>query len=450
MSGSSNESYSLLPVVECAIHPRARVRFDYGDVDDLTESIRTMGQVQPGRAVRVSSSSPDTPKGVKYLVYVGCRRLLACKNAGLRHFKALVVSEIDGARIQRELLTENVKRSSLSALEELNLLANYSRSMYSLDDLASDLGLAPRFVRTRVKLAVLAQDKGLIEALHRIEQASGYRFTNTHVEKITAFEEGKWLPLSVQAAELNWRANDIEDLGREFTLESLVESLPGWGRSFVPGAAASETEGGAEGRPDDEDPGSEARNQARPGAEAQGGRSGGDDSSEAGVGESPSRYQTITDGGQFVVCPRCGAETVIEVSSPSSFSTLKLGRVQPDTNSVPVRREPFDLQVTFGFAKCSNEACGRVLMVAFDHGGDGIALLGRKNLLSIIGKGLEPEDGGRGSVLWDAKDETWLKRLKRRGGEESSYQGIDEQSRRWVVPVVLGKREAAVTTQVVN
>jgi hypothetical protein len=89
-------------------------------------------------------------------------------------------------------------------------------------------------------------------------------------------------------------------------------------------------------------------------------------------------------------------------------------------------------------------------MVAFDHGGDDIALLGRKNLLSIIGKGLEPEDGGRGSVLWDAKDETWLKRLKRRGGEESSYQGIDEQSRRWVVPVVLVKREAAVTTQVVN
>ena len=77
-----------------------------------------VGQVQPGKALRVAESG----SGPRYLVYIGCRRLIACEKAGVKLFKALVVSTADDSRIQRELLTENMKRANLSVLEELNLL----------------------------------------------------------------------------------------------------------------------------------------------------------------------------------------------------------------------------------------------------------------------------------------------------------------------------------------
>jgi ParB/RepB/Spo0J family partition protein len=227
------EEYSLLPVERCTIHPLARIRFDY-EVDELAESIRTMGQVQPGRAVR--HGGPGGEKA-SYLIYIGCRRLLACKKASLKHFKAMVVGSIDEGRLQRELLTENVKRANLSVLEELNLLGNYSRRLSSLEELARDLGLSQRLVRARVKLAILTQDKGLVETLYKIERISEYRFTYLHMEKLTALEETKWLLAAVHAAERNWKAEEIESLGEQLSVGSLLQTLPVWGRQFVPGAS---------------------------------------------------------------------------------------------------------------------------------------------------------------------------------------------------------------------
>jgi ParB/RepB/Spo0J family partition protein len=108
----TEETYSLLPVEDCAIHPLAKIRFDY-PVDELVESIAMVGQVQPGKAQRVEGTGSKP----RYLVYIGCRRLIACQKAGVRHFKALVVTDVDDGRIQRELLTENMKRANLSVLE---------------------------------------------------------------------------------------------------------------------------------------------------------------------------------------------------------------------------------------------------------------------------------------------------------------------------------------------
>jgi ParB family chromosome partitioning protein len=199
----AQETYSLLPVEECAIHPLARIRFDYGDTGDLAESMKMMGQVQPGKATEQAHADGA---GARYLVYIGCRRLVACKKASLKYFKAIVVKEVDEGRLQRELLTENVKRANLSVLEELNMLANYSKHLYSLDELSKDIGLSQRLVRERVMLATRIQGKNLVETFYKIERISGFSFTYRHIEKITALEEDKWLALAIHAAELNWKA----------------------------------------------------------------------------------------------------------------------------------------------------------------------------------------------------------------------------------------------------
>ncbi len=33
----AEETYSLLPLEECAVHPSARIRFDYANVEELAE-----------------------------------------------------------------------------------------------------------------------------------------------------------------------------------------------------------------------------------------------------------------------------------------------------------------------------------------------------------------------------------------------------------------------------
>ncbi len=72
--------------------------------------------MQPGKAVLASKRRSRGAAGAKYLVYIGCRRFYACRKAGLRSFKAIVVNHMEEGRLQRELLTENVKRANLSVL----------------------------------------------------------------------------------------------------------------------------------------------------------------------------------------------------------------------------------------------------------------------------------------------------------------------------------------------
>jgi ParB/RepB/Spo0J family partition protein len=424
----SEETYTLLPIEECAIHPLARIRFDY-QVDGLAESIRAMGQVQPGKAVEQPGVDSS---GARYLVYVGCRRLVACKKASVKRFKALVVKTIEDSRLQSEVLTENVKRTNLSVLEELNVLANYSKGRYSLEELAKDIGLSQRLVRGRVELATLLQEKGMIATLYKVERNSGFTFTHRHIEKIAAFEETKWLPLAIQAAERNWKTEDIESLGTRFTLESLIENLPTWGRQFIPVTNRSSATSKAAGATVD------TATQTAGGA----GQAANDhqwDQPEQDA-ESLSRYQTITGRAQFLICPECGSESVIEFPWCSPATLLRPGKAAREGGAVALAKESVPLQMGVALVPCTSETCGRTLVVTLDQSGDGLVLGGRTQLLSLVGKGSEPEDGGTGALVWDARDGSWLKAQFK--GEDSTYQGYDEQAKRWVVPVTVGSRTA--------
>ncbi len=440
----SQETYTLLPVEQCAIHPLARIRFDY-EVDELAESIRSIGQVQPGKAVEQTDHARGQES--RYLVYIGCRRLVACKKTSLKHFKAIVVKSIEESRLQRELLTENVKRANLSVLEELNLLGNYSKRLYSLDDLARDLGLSPRLVRERVKLAILIQDKSLIETLYKAERISGFRFTYRNIEKITAFDEEKWLPLAIHAAERNWKAEDVEALGERFPLASLMETLPAWGRQFIPAidqepAVASEVkESEVEGV---HIPPNRSEETSSGLAEPNGGRQEEPQGEEEeGEVDSPSRYQTISKDAQFLICPKCGCESAIEFPRYPSATLFRPGNAENGRNAISLAKESISLQMAVALVTCANVGCGRTLILALDESGEGTpTLVGRNELLTLMGRGVEPKNAGTGALVWDEKRQIWLKAQAR--GEDSVYHGYDEQSKRWNIPVKLGTLSARV------
>jgi len=433
----AEETYSLLPLEECAVHPSARIRFDYANVEELAESLRAVGQVQPGKAVLAPPNGVAGAAGAKYLVYIGCRRFYACRKAGLRSFKAIVVNHMEEGRLQRELLTENVKRANLSVLEELNLFASYYRNHHSLEALAGDIGLTVKRAKERVALAVLIQDKGLIESLYKIERISEFRFTHRHIERLVALEEAKWLPMAIQAADHNWKVEEIERMGSKFSLESLLSSLPAWGWQFVPKPSASSQP--------------PLRSSPRTSPETQEGVRSAPGPKEHEVEEeanrrdnSPSRYQTVARFAQFLICPECGSENVIEIPWYPDAIMFRPGRPEKAmAGAVPLGKEAITLRSALLLGTCTNEKCGEELEIMLDQRNDGTVLTSKREFFSMLEKKLEPRDSGRGSLIWDDVEGVWLKCIPDGAGGHS-YFGYDEGARKWVVPVSIGVPAAKV------
>tara|TARA_B100001989_G_scaffold178118_1_gene128998 strand:+ start:474 stop:1319 length:846 start_codon:yes stop_codon:yes gene_type:complete len=88
-----------------------RKNFDENELNDLTESIRERGVIQP-IIVRRSRSENN-----KYELIAGERRWLAARKAGL-HDIPVVVTEIDDLKSLEFAIIENVQRHDLNPLEE--------------------------------------------------------------------------------------------------------------------------------------------------------------------------------------------------------------------------------------------------------------------------------------------------------------------------------------------
>ncbi len=88
-----------------------RKNFDEDNLEDLTNSIKERGVIQP-IIVRKSNSDDD-----KYEIIAGERRWLAARKAGL-HDIPVVVTEADDLKSLEFAIVENVQRHDLNPLEE--------------------------------------------------------------------------------------------------------------------------------------------------------------------------------------------------------------------------------------------------------------------------------------------------------------------------------------------
>ena len=85
--------------------------FDDGNLQDLTNSIKERGIIQP---IIVRKSSDDNSK---YEIIAGERRWLAAQKAGL-HEVPVVITEVDDLKSLEFAIVENVQRNDLNAIEE--------------------------------------------------------------------------------------------------------------------------------------------------------------------------------------------------------------------------------------------------------------------------------------------------------------------------------------------
>ena len=91
-----------------------RQHFDETEINELSDSIKTLGVLQP---VLLRPKASSTDKDDRYEIVAGERRWRAAQKAGLSRIPA-IVRELDDRETLEVAIVENVQRSNLSPLEE--------------------------------------------------------------------------------------------------------------------------------------------------------------------------------------------------------------------------------------------------------------------------------------------------------------------------------------------
>ena len=126
--------------------------FDEDNLEDLTNSIRERGMIQP---IIVRKSNDD---GFKFEIIAGERRWLAAQRAGL-HNVPVVVTEADDLKSLEFAIVENVQRHDLNPLEEAQgykrLIDEFS---YDQDKVSKFIGKSRSYISNSLRLLTLPDD----------------------------------------------------------------------------------------------------------------------------------------------------------------------------------------------------------------------------------------------------------------------------------------------------
>jgi len=125
------------------------IRKNYADIDDLADSIKKRGQLQP---VILKKADPDSNGDPRYELVAGFRRyraiqLLNVSGQGNTQIDAVVVT---GDRLTINLI-ENLQRSELTAREREEGIALMVESGLSQKEVAAELSKNPDYVSRHIK-----------------------------------------------------------------------------------------------------------------------------------------------------------------------------------------------------------------------------------------------------------------------------------------------------------
>lgn len=128
-SGGNKASINDIPIEQIEVNPfQPRTYFDKEALEELTESIRTQGIIQP---ITVRKLSDDS-----YQLISGERRTQASKLAGLKAIPAYIRLANDQQMLEMALI-ENIQRENLNAIE---IALSYQRLLTECDLKQEQLG----------------------------------------------------------------------------------------------------------------------------------------------------------------------------------------------------------------------------------------------------------------------------------------------------------------------
>ncbi len=148
--GSQKNQLSISDLVPNKYQPRKI--FDENNLEDLTNSIRERGMIQP---IIVRKSAEDISK---FEIIAGERRWLAAQRAGL-HNVPVVITEADDLKSLEFAIVENVQRHDLNPLEEAQgykrLIDDFS---YDQEKVSKFIGKSRSHITNSLRLLTLPND----------------------------------------------------------------------------------------------------------------------------------------------------------------------------------------------------------------------------------------------------------------------------------------------------
>ena len=141
---------SLSEIIPNRYQPRKN--FDQDNLNDLANSIRERGIIQP---IIVRKSETDNSK---YEIIAGERRWLAAQKAGL-HDIPVVVTDVDDLKSLEFAIVENVQRNDLNPLEEAEgykrLIDEFS---YDQDKVSKFIGKSRSYITNSLRILSLPRE----------------------------------------------------------------------------------------------------------------------------------------------------------------------------------------------------------------------------------------------------------------------------------------------------
>ena len=185
-----------------------RKRFNQEDLDELANSIKELGIIQP---IIVRKSSDQK---FKYEIIAGERRWLAAQNAGL-HEVPVVITEADDLKSLEFAIVENVQRIDLNVIEEaqgyLRLIDDFS---YDQNKVAQFIGKSRSHVSNCLRLLNLPSEV--------VDLIKNNKLTQGHAKILVGLENAYFLAKKIIEKELSVR--QTENLVKIFRTKKAFKS----------------------------------------------------------------------------------------------------------------------------------------------------------------------------------------------------------------------------------
>jgi ParB family transcriptional regulator, chromosome partitioning protein len=186
-----------------------RKNFDQENLDDLTNSIRERGIIQP---IIVRKSQNDKSK---FEIIAGERRWVAAQKAGL-HEVPVVITEADDLKSLEFAIVENVQRHDLNAIEEAQ---GYQRLiddfLYDQEKVAKFIGKSRSHVSNCLRLLSLPK-----EVLNLIENK---QLSQGHAKILVGLENSLFVANKIVEKKLSVRQS--ENLVKIFKTKKIFKSF---------------------------------------------------------------------------------------------------------------------------------------------------------------------------------------------------------------------------------
>jgi ParB family transcriptional regulator, chromosome partitioning protein len=171
-----------------------RKNFDEANLEDLSNSIKERGVIQP---IIVRRSNSDS---AKYEIIAGERRWLAARKAGL-HNIPVVVTEADDLKSLEFAIVENVQRHDLNPLEEAQgykrLIDEFS---YDQEKVSKFIGKSRSYITNSLRLLTLPNS-----VLHYIEKK---KISAGHAKILVGLDNAEFIANKIIEKKLSVRQSE--------------------------------------------------------------------------------------------------------------------------------------------------------------------------------------------------------------------------------------------------